>query len=374
MRCFNRTNRKPMVIRSLQFVLLSRHSFVFLLLIVSFLLTLLHRFSYLVMEGRKAIATNQLTSCCSFQETYESNLLSNHADFATFDAFFSRATAGRNSSYPFISGDTFRAMADHIFDETTNVTQWRHRASKIARGEVVFLSGETDLMKLFFGSSVFKRIRHPFILVTHNSDASAPTDVFKWVLDDDKVLTWFATNPDYVHRKLFPVPIGIANTRWPHGNVTNFKKAFLLNRKSFSERPTLLYVNFKVANNIKARSKALKWALSLPNVLQSQTTSHESYLRELGSAKFVVSPPGNGLDCHRTWEAILMGAVPIVLRSPLDPLFSNTPVLIVDDWSYITVEYLQSLHFNSVISERLFAKYWYRRLKNVQRAAASSEV
>lgn len=326
------------------------------------------------MEAQQTIIRKQPSSWYSLRGTYESDLLVTHAEFRTFDAFFLHATPGRNSSYPFISGDTFRAMADHIFDETTNVTQWRHRASKIGRGDVVFLSSEIELMKLFFENYLFERIRHPFILVTHNSDASAPTDAFKWVLDNDRVLAWFASNPDHVHKKLFPVPIGIANTRWPHGNITNFKKAFFLDRKPFSERTTLLYVNFKVENNQKARSKALKWALNLPNVLQSQTTSHESYLRELGNAKFVVSPPGNGLDCHRTWEAILMGAVPIVLRSPLDSLFTNTPVLIVDDWNYITVEYLRSLHFDPVFSERLFARYWYRRLKNVQHAAVSSEV
>ena len=32
---------------------------------------------------------------------------------------------------------------------------------------------------------------------------------------------------------------------------------------------------------------------------------------------FEVSPQGNGVDSHRTWEALLMGAVPIVLRTPM---------------------------------------------------------
>ena len=31
-------------------------------------------------------------------------------------------------------------------------------------------------------------------------------------------------------------------------------------------------------------------------------------------SKFVLSPPGNGFDCHRTYESILLGAVPIVVR------------------------------------------------------------
>ena len=50
---------------------------------------------------------------------------------------------------------------------------------------------------------------------------------------------------------------------------------------------------------------------------------------------FVISPHGRGLDCYRTWEALLMGCVPIVKRSPLDRLYHGLPVAIVDDWREI---------------------------------------
>lgn len=352
--------------RSIQFSLWYRYRLFKLLGCLCFIFPILFKYACFIKENRCIIVDNQLSTLYAYEAIDEADLFMVDISFNTFEAFYARATIGRNSSFPFISGDTFRAMADHIFDETTNISQWRYHVSTIGRGDTVFLSGETEMMKLFFENPTFGQIRRPFILITHNSDASAPTNVFKWVLDEDKIVAWFASNPDYAHKKLFPIPIGMANTRWPHGNVNNFKRAFYQDRKPFHKRTTLLYVNFKVENNRKSRSKALKWALSLRNVAPTQATSHEIYLRELGNAKFVLSPPGNGLDCHRTWEAILMGAVPIVLRSPLDSLFSNIPVLIVDDWSYLTQEYLESLHYNTVLNERLFARYWYRRLKNVQ--------
>ena len=31
------------------------------------------------------------------------------------------------------------------------------------------------------------------------------------------------------------------------------------------------------------------------------------YLRTLGQHRFVLSPRGNGLDAHRTWEALMVG-------------------------------------------------------------------
>tara|TARA_B110000211_G_C14089187_1_gene558071 strand:+ start:417 stop:4046 length:3630 start_codon:yes stop_codon:yes gene_type:complete len=48
-----------------------------------------------------------------------------------------------------------------------------------------------------------------------------------------------------------------------------------------------------------------------------------------------ISPPGNGLDCHRTWELIFLGVVPIVKKGILDALYSKLPhgtVQIVRDW------------------------------------------
>ena len=286
------------------------------------------------------------------------------ANPSTTKEFFRHTTQERNSSYPFISGDTFRAMADHVFDETTDVNEWSERIQNISSGDVVFLGTEVPLLK-FFGKNIFEKIRHPFVLITHNSDLSVPTTEFRWVLDHEKILAWFASNPDYVHKKLVPIPIGLANRRWTHGNLNAFERAFYRDRKPFFNRMTLLYVNFEVKNNAKARAQAVKWAHKVFNVTQIPSTSHEVYLKELGNAKYVLSPPGNGLDCHRTWEAILMGAVPIVLRSRLDPLFFNSQVLVVDDWNYITMEYLRSLDHNGSLNQMVFAKYWKKRIFNV---------
>lgn len=56
---------------------------------------------------------------------------------------------------------------------------------------------------------------------------------------------------------------------------------------------------------------------------------HENYSKHA----FVVSPHGFGLDCYRTWEALLCGAIVIVKTSVQDRLYDGLPVVIVDDWS-----------------------------------------
>ena len=50
---------------------------------------------------------------------------------------------------------------------------------------------------------------------------------------------------------------------------------------------------------------------------------------------FVICPHGGGLDCHRNWEALCLGCIPIVKTSKIDKLYDNLPVLIVNDWNLI---------------------------------------
>jgi hypothetical protein len=50
---------------------------------------------------------------------------------------------------------------------------------------------------------------------------------------------------------------------------------------------------------------------------------------------FVLSARGNGLDCHRTWELLLLGSIVITRTSPLDSLFEGLPVAIVNDWTAV---------------------------------------
>jgi hypothetical protein len=63
-----------------------------------------------------------------------------------------------------------------------------------------------------------------------------------------------------------------------------------------------------------------------------RVTKNISFTNQIKYA-FVISPHGNGLDCHRTWEALCLGCIVIVKKSPIDTLYTDLPVLIIDNWS-----------------------------------------
>jgi hypothetical protein len=83
----------------------------------------------------------------------------------------------------------------------------------------------------------------------------------------------------------------------------------------------------------------------------------------ISSHTFLLSPRGVGLDCYRTYEALLLGSYPIVKSSALDGVFDGLPVLIVEDWDDLTIEVLQE--FERVWRDKtwdnsmLFTGYWW---------------
>ena len=51
------------------------------------------------------------------------------------------------------------------------------------------------------------------------------------------------------------------------------------------------------------------------------------------SSLFVPSPAGIGPDCFRTWEALYLGAIPVLLEGTIAPSISNgLPIWIVQGW------------------------------------------
>lgn len=65
--------------------------------------------------------------------------------------------------------------------------------------------------------------------------------------------------------------------------------------------------------------------------------NRSSFWHRLGSVAFALSPSGFGVDTHRTWEILHMGAVPIVLKSPLDRLHRQFPIVVVERWTDVFV-------------------------------------
>jgi glycosyltransferase involved in cell wall biosynthesis len=81
------------------------------------------------------------------------------------------------------------------------------------------------------------------------------------------------------------------------------------------------------------------------------------YFRILPSFQFVISPEGNGIDCHRHYEALMAGCIPIVEEhTGIREKYAGCPVLYTRDYSEITLEYLSSVYKQMLDTEYDFSK------------------
>lgn len=276
----------------------------------------------------------------------------------------------RLSSDPFISGDGFRSIADHVFDETVRNLD----VSKIKNGDVVFVSNCAKQKLERFFLEYHPKIKVKYILITHNGDKSAPRE-FKKYLEDENLFLWFGQNPDILHHpKFVPIPIGLENR---HIGRSHYEYINEILKAPLPERRYLAYANFALHTNPSIRKPVYEYFKNKSFCkLVPTRNSVKEYLSEIRASKYVISPPGNGLDCHRTWEALYLGAVPIVLTSNLDKLFEGLPVIIVSKWADVSATMLfnnyDSILKNNYNLQKLNLSYWKNLIYEFKNTIRSS--
>jgi len=274
----------------------------------------------------------------------------------------------RRPSLPFISGDTFRFFSDHKYDEAGDFNPL-----DIKKGDTIYVSGW--YLKSFFENK-HPHITQNYILISGNSDIDID-DFFIPYLNDSKLVCYFANNVLLKHDKLIAIPIGIANSFWPHGNI-DLLGSFI--KKSIGTRYFLLTLNFDSRTNQSVRGPLYdfftkkKFCRAIVNRQGDNKKNYETYLNSLKDSYFIISPFGNGVDCYRVWEACLLGCIPIVQSSTLDELYSDLPILIVDNFFEIDEEFLwkknqeirNNIEKNLYNMNKLYFKYWHEKIKDAQ--------
>jgi hypothetical protein len=261
----------------------------------------------------------------------------------------------RDPYYPYVTGDGFRAFADHIYDETNTFLD----PESVEQGDVIFVKG--DLLEQF--SSLYaNRIPNRFIVLVHNSDENIGPR-YQHFLDTPHLIVCFAQNVSCFHEKLKPIPIGLQNRYLgERGDCTSIE---LAKTRIRYPRRAAVYVNFAPHFG---REEVMGVFKKLNQVYFAPRTGYLDYLRALGTFRFIASPPGNGVDCHRHWEALYMGSIPIIQSGYLDPLFEDLPVLLVGNWEEVTDAFLVQKHKEiskkSYSMNKLNSDYWFNQINS----------
>ena len=183
---------------------------------------------------------------------------------------------------------------------------------------------------------ILPSIQNNFILISHNSDGNV-TEKYLPLLQHPKLLFWHAQNVLLSHPKLGCIPIGLANSMWPHGNQEIMLD--VITRKN--EKINSVFFNFSGHTNPSERMycyDALK-----DKLVWQPTVRFQEYLETMSTYKYAICPPGNGIDCHRIWECIYLGVIPILLRSPCtEKIHTKFPSVLLDRWEDFNEELIRA--------------------------------
>lgn len=222
----------------------------------------------------------------------------------------------------------------------------------------------TDKVSEFY-HYILPRISSRVTLIISGSDRSFPseclkTDEIETLLNHKNIIHVFAQNCDLISPKITPIPIGIdfhtcfykgQNGGWGlKASPLDQEKIIthiLKDSKPTNERKCRAFVDFQHSNSMRGSFSRYKQfgedRLSIFSVINESGLidyAHKMPRKDLWKIKseyaFSISPHGNGLDCHRTWEDLALGCIVIVKTSPLDPLYEGLPVIIIKDWNEIT--------------------------------------
>ncbi len=224
-----------------------------------------------------------------------------------------------------ITGNKFKSLCKYCFDEHG------FKVNDSANNNLWFV--KTDMLPQFFQNFM---PAEDYILVSHNADHGVTND-FHPYLDMPNLIHWYGQNIETRHPKLTSIPIGLCN----FANHKLMKKA----QEANYPKKTLVYANYSTSTNSEERNRCLEKT----GVPLARRKNFKKFLKEMAMSYFVISPNGNGVDCHRTWEALYLKAIPIVTRSINSEFYAGLPIIILDSWEDFK---------NLELSEELYYELW----------------
>ncbi len=219
--------------------------------------------------------------------------------------------------------------------------------------------------------NVIKEKPKTYTLITHCADHAIDEETFR--RKPSNIVKWYAQNVNFKHDDLIPVPIGIENHFGPHKgtelNIDYFNSQTEANYKISNKIINCLYCNFNFQTN-QNRYNVGK-ILTEKNIgkFDSRRPSAE-YCEEIKKFLFVASPRGNGIDCHRTWEALYLGSIPIVERHIMFDRYKNLPIIQIDSWENLTMDslapYIEDYRNNKIFADikELDLQYHLDKIRN----------
>ena len=289
-----------------------------------------------------------------------------------------------------ITGSNFAKKADIIFTQEIHKSEYTHIKSnnhylikqndkKVCYLNKNFVLHENDiifcktdylnfLFKLLKKNKKLKNIK----LITSQSDRKISRNLYS--KKPECISKWFAVNTLFENDILKSLPLGLANDF----SEKNLHTDDFINFSSFSKDLSgvdKVYANFNENTNYFFRSKVNSNISKSFFYEKIESTTLSSYKDQLKEYKYVLCPPGNGLDTHRIWEALYSNSVPVIFKNYYMPYLNNLPCIVIDNIADLDNKdkYKNFLTSNKTkYIESSFVEWWIERIRGNEKNTTES--
>ena len=241
------------------------------------------------------------------------------------------------------------------FTKNNNIIDVKNPKSFDQNKPLIFIT-KIEYLNDFY-DKIVKLINTKFVLITHYGDGEAGLN--HKILNHPLLIKWYGQNMSIISDKTEGIPIGLENKYWERTKVE------VINNYCKNSKNKLLYLNFSLNSNPN-RSKIMDVLLK-NGFTKNNKLPWSEYIKDMSNYKFSISPKGNGADCHRTWECLYLGVIPIVEKSKHISYFNDLPILFVDDYNCISIEYLNQVYKDFKLRkfnlDKLDLCYWDKKIK-----------
>ncbi|KAJ3108494.1 hypothetical protein HK100_003428 [Physocladia obscura] len=246
-----------------------------------------------------------------------------------------------------------------------------------------------------FINNIAPQINTRYVLISGDGDGCAP----KCELEESRtqeytsspfLLHWYVMNCDGIEAgngKISCLPIGLS--QWQdkkemmqvaYNQKVGLKNGLEWKLVNLSQKhQKYVLASFRVESNPQVRqpvydlfcNNTSNQVASVANCQFGEVDQLTFYWKIMAESRFVISPPGLGLDCYRTYESIFMNVIPVVVKSSLDSIYDKLPVLILDRWEDLTIELMEETEKNFTTMKfdfrKLYVDYWYHKYCHCKR-------
>jgi hypothetical protein len=254
----------------------------------------------------------------------------------------------------FITGEKIQLFCDHfIGDEKNfiynpNIYKLKNKLIDIHKIDN-FIDNKKNIFcynTTYYNTDlIFKKLKYmknPFILIFHNSDHAFKPEHLILFEKLPLLQCIFTQNMNVNHEKVFPLPIGLSNSQWKHGNPKIHEEVYNMQIEKTKE----IYFNFNKRTNRKKRNKCYNDIIN-KGIVWNNNLPYREYLIELKRHKYAICPEGNGIDTHRFWECLYMNTIPICLKNKVTEYYKQYfPIILLDDWNELEISKLSFSHID----------------------------